>query len=48
VLTFAVDKRRRAARPQAKDAVIYCVLPLVGISYYCAAYKEAEKQHHRY
>ncbi len=23
-------------RPQLRDAVLFCVLPIVGISYYCA------------
>ncbi|PSC72192.1 SUMO-activating enzyme subunit 1B-1 [Micractinium conductrix] len=31
-----------------RDAVIFCVAPVVGIGYYCADYKEKEKQHHRY
>ncbi|KAI3438249.1 hypothetical protein D9Q98_000686 [Chlorella vulgaris] len=32
----------------ARDAIIFCVAPLVGIAYYCSAYKEAEKLHHRF
>ncbi|KAI7844209.1 hypothetical protein COHA_002343 [Chlorella ohadii] len=31
-----------------RDAVLFCVAPIVGIAYYCADFKEKEKLHHRY
>ncbi|KAL4450083.1 hypothetical protein ABPG77_010752 [Micractinium sp. CCAP 211/92] len=44
------DLPHKAAHHAAnlRDAVLFCVLPIVGISYYCADFKEKEKQHHRY
>ena len=33
---------------QAKNAVLYCGVPLYAIGWYCADYREKEKLHHRY
>lgn len=33
---------------QAKEALLWCVLPLSGIVYYAKDYKEKEKHHHRF
>jgi len=33
---------------QAKNALLYCGVPLYGVVWYCADYREKEKQHHRY
>ena len=30
------------------DALPFCILPLGAIGWYCADFKEKEKQHHRY
>ncbi|EFN54772.1 hypothetical protein CHLNCDRAFT_134704 [Chlorella variabilis] len=44
------DLPHKAAHHAAnlRDAVIFCVAPIVGIAYYCADYKEKEKLHHRF